>query len=177
MREADAFMREVHAIRRSQLVIQAEICVAEILLRLNRKRMSRLLGVSKAAGIALVYTVLAYTLCRTVNVCLWYPFLHWHGGDNVDAAVLFHHYYYIFLEFITVLVAFLAGRSYRPFFQVEGVAAGAAAAVAFRLFEQQQWVRRMMSVDDTFFEAAFLGVVFGLAGSASSRSGLRPQKR
>jgi H+/Cl- antiporter ClcA len=159
------------------LVKQAEICVAEILLRLNPKRMSLLLGVLKAAGIALVYTVLAYTLCRTVNVCLWEPFLHWHGGDNVDAAALFHHYYYIFMELITALVAFLAGRSYRPLFQVEGVAAGAAAALAFRLFEREQWVRRMMSADDTFFEAAFLGVVFGLLGSVSSRSGLRRQKR
>jgi len=139
--------------------------------------MTRLLAVLKSAGIALVYAVLAYTLCQTVNVCLWEPFLHWHGGDNVDAAVLFHYYYYIFMEFITALVAFLAGRSYRPFFQVEGVLAGAAAAVAFRLFEQEQWMRRMMSADDTFFEAAFLGVVFGLVGSVSSRSGLRRQKR
>jgi H+/Cl- antiporter ClcA len=146
--------------------------VAEILLRANRKVMRHLLvGALKAAGIALVYGALGYMLCRAVKVCLWGPFLLWHGGDNVDAWSLFNDYFYIFLQSLTALIAFLAGRSYRPFFQVGGVTAGTVAVLIFRLYEREQWVRRE-SVDYTFFEVAFLGVVFGLLGSVSGRFGL-----
>jgi len=127
-----------------------------------------LLSLIKVAGIALVYATLGYMLCRTVKVCLWMPFLHWHGGDNIDAWSLFLDYYGAFLELTTVLIAFLAGRSYRPFFQIGGVAAGTAAVVIFRLYERVQWTRRA-SIEYTFFEAAFLGAVFALLGSASGR--------
>ncbi len=123
----------------------------------------------KVAGIALAYATVGYMFCRTAKVCGWEPFLRWHAGDNVDAWRLFINYYHIFLEVSTVLVAFLAGRSYRPFFQVGGVAAGTAAVLIFRLWERGQWTRPE-SVGYTFFEAAFLGVVFALLGSMSGRA-------
>jgi hypothetical protein len=127
------------------------------------------LSLIKVIGITLVYGALGYMLCRTVKVCLWMPFLHWHGGDNIDAWSLFVDYYGAFLEVTTVIIAFLAGRSYRPFFKIGGVAAGTAAVVIFRLHERVQWTRPA-SFEYTFFEAAFLGAVFALLGSVCGRS-------
>ena len=127
-----------------------------------------LLSLIKVAGIALVYGTLGYMLCRNVTECVPEALMR-RVNDSLEVWRLFDRYYEIFLPATTGLTAFFAGRSYRPFFQVGGVAAGTIAALIFRLWERVQWTRPA-SMEYTFFEAAFLGAMFALLGSASGRS-------
>jgi hypothetical protein len=126
-------------------------------------------NVLKVAGIGFLYSAVASLLCITVKTGLWPPFLHWDGGDNVQAAVRFANYYQTLVTVVTVTVAFLAGRSYRPFRQIAGIATGASAALIFRFFERTQYpLGRGPDMIDTFLAASLLGVVFGLLGSVSN---------
>ena len=135
---------------------------------------SFMLSVLKVAGIALIYSALGYMLFRTVSECVPEVLARWNQG-TLDMWRLFDRYYEIFLPLTTALIAFFAGRSYRPLFQAGGVAAGAGAALLFRLCERVQWTRPM-SANYTFFEAAFVGVIFGLLGSVSGRTGPKAAK-
>jgi hypothetical protein len=133
-----------------------------------KKGFHLLVSTLKVVGIALLYAAVGYILCRTVTQCLWEPFLRWDGGDSLHAWPLFVRYYNIFLQVATALVAFFAGRSYRPFFEIGGVAAGTAAALIFRYYEREQWTRPH-SISTTLLAASSIGLLFGLLGSVSSR--------
>ena len=77
-------------------------------------------------------------------------------------------HYDTFLLVVTALVAFLAGRSYRPLFQIGGVLTGATAALLFRLAEHTQYsAGREPSISSTFLAASVFGLIFGLIGSIS----------
>jgi hypothetical protein len=135
----------------------------------RNKMLDLLLRMLKLAGIALLYSTAASLLCATVQRCLWLPFLHWDGGDNVQAAVRFANYYQTLVTIVTISVAFLAGRSYRPFRQIWGIATGASAALLFRSFERTQYpLGRGPDLTDTLLAASFLGVIFALLGSVSN---------
>ena len=133
-----------------------------------KKGFHLLLSTLKVAGIALLYAAVEYILCWTVHECLWEHFLRWDGGDGLHAWPLFVRYYNILLQGVTALIAFFAGRSYRPFFKIGGVAAGTAAALIFRYYERGQWMRPA-SMSTTLLAASLIGLVFGLLGSVSSR--------
>jgi hypothetical protein len=129
--------------------------------------MKRLMVITlKAGGIAVLYSTIGVLLCMTVKAWFWDLFLGWYAGERLRASRLFVDYYDTFLLVVTAFVAFFAGRSYRPHFQIGGVLTGAAAALIFRLVEHTQHsAGREQSILSTFLAASLFGLIFGLIGS------------
>ena len=120
----------------------------------------------KIAGIAALYSFVGLLICMTANTCLWEPFLHRYNDDSSRAWPLFTLYYNDLVFLVTLMIAFLAGHSYRPHFQVGGVVTGVAAALLFRFAERTQHSQgKGPSMGSTLLAAAFFGLAFGLLGS------------
>lgn len=122
----------------------------------------------KVSGIAILYSALGVLLCKTARTCLWEPFLHLHDDDGIRAWPLFVRYYDVLVFVVTLLVAFLAARSYRPHFATGGVLTGVSASLLFRFVERTQYSPgREPDMFSTFLAASLFGLILGLLGSIS----------
>ena len=135
--------------------------------------MSRhLINSAKIGGIAILYAILALTVCRTAHVLLWEPFRSLYKGHSADAWPRFVRYYELLVLIMTALSAFLAGRSYRPAAWIAGTITGTIAALLFRLGELTGYSPgRGPGIMFTVLVACLVGMMFGCLGGLSVSRG------
>ena len=118
----------------------------------------------KVAGIAVLYSAAGLILCMTAKAFSWEPSLH---HSEHDSVVVWNYYSDLVLV-VTFMVAFFAGRSWRPHFTIGGVITGVMASLLFRFVERTQYSPgRGPGLLSTFLAAALFGMIFGLLGAIS----------